>query len=219
MQKDRKNIFILILIIIMVISVSYVLFFSGLTNKLKASLQNLSVNNENATVSDLPLIESVINSSGEQLVNTDVAIIINSSSKYNITKVEYSFDLKDWKKIKGDYNSKNITAKIVFDKTMNKKLYIRVENEKGYRSYPYETKVNIDKETPNISIKEDNKNVVIKASDNNKVATIQYSNDKLSWEDEEVLAESITLTKTLSKGTYVRAVDSAGNISEVKKVD
>lgn len=219
MQKDKRNIFILLIVIIIVISISYLLFFSGLTIKLKASLQNLTVNNNDANASDLPLIDSVINSSGEQLVNTDVAIIINSSSKYNITKVEYSFDLEDWKKVKGEYDSKSITAKIVFEETMNEKVYIRVENEKGYKSYAYETVVNIDKEKPSISFNKDKNNVVISASDNNIVETIQYSNDKLSWQDEVVSGESITITKDLAKGSYIRAVDAAGNISEVKKID
>ena len=202
-----------------VISISYLLFFSGLTIKFKASLQNLTVNNNDANASDLPLIDTVINSSGQQLVNTDVAIIINSSSKYNITKIEYSFDLKDWKKVKGEYGSKNVTTKIVFEETMNEKVYIRVENEKGYKSYAYETVVNIDKEKPSISFNKDKNNVVISASDNNIVETIQYSNDKLSWEDEVVSAESVTITKNLAKGSYIRAVDAAGNISEVKKID
>lgn len=219
MQKDKRNIFILLIVIMIVISISYLLFFSGLTIKLKASLQNLTVNNSDANASDLPLIDSVINSSGEQLVNTDVAIIINSSSKYNITKVEYSFDLKDWKKVKGEYDSKNVTAKIVFEETMNEKVYIRVENEKGYKSYAYETVVNIDKEKPSISFNKDKNNVVISASDNNIVETIQYSNDKLSWQDEVVSGESVTITKDLAKGSYIRAVDAAGNISEVKKID
>ena len=219
MQKDKRNIFILLIVIMIVISISYLLFFSGLTIKLKASLQNLTVNNNDANASDLPLIDSVINSSGQQLVNTDVAIIINSSSKYNITKIEYSFDLKDWKKVKGEYGSKNVTTKIVFEETMNEKVYIRVENEKGYKSYAYETVVNIDKEKPSISFNKDKNNVVISASDNNIVETIQYSNDKLSWEDEVVSAESVTITKNLAKGSYIRAVDAAGNISEVKKID
>lgn len=219
MQKDKRNIFILLIVIMIVISISYLLFFSGLTIKLKASLQNLTVNNNDANASDLPLIDSVINSSGQQLVNTDVAIIINSSSKYNITKVEYSFDLKDWKKVKGEYGSKNVTTKIVFEETMNEKVYIRVENEKGYKSYAYETVVNIDKEKPSISFNKDKNNVAISASDNNIVETIQYSNDKLSWEDEVVSAESVTITKNLAKGSYIRAVDAAGNISEVKKID
>lgn len=219
MQKDKRNIFILLIVIMIVISMSYLLFFSGLTIKLKASLQNLTINNNDANASDLPLIDTVINSSGQQLVNTDVAIIINSSSKYNITKVEYSFDLKDWKKVKGEYGSKNVTTKIVFEETMNEKVYIRVENEKGYKSYAYETIVNIDKEKPSISFNKDKNNVVISASDNNIVETIQYSNDKLSWEDEVVSAESVTITKNLAKGSYIRAVDAAGNISEVKKID
>ena len=219
MQKDKRNIFILLIVIMIVISISYLLFFSGLTIKLKASLQNLTINNNDANASDLPLIDTVINSSGQQLVNTDVAIIINSSSKYNITKIEYSFDLKDWKKVKGEYGSKNVTTKIVFEETMNEKVYIRVENEKGYKSYAYETVVNIDKEKPSISFNKDKNNVVISASDNNIVETIQYSNDKLSWEDEVVSAESVTITKNLAKGSYIRAVDAAGNISEVKKID
>ena len=41
MKKDKKNLFILIIVIICVIVLSYLLFFSGITNKLKASVNGL----------------------------------------------------------------------------------------------------------------------------------------------------------------------------------
>lgn len=220
MKKDKKNILILILLIIVVVFISYLVFFSGITNKLKANVQSLNATvNKNANASDLPIVDSVINSSGENLVNTDVSIIITASSKYNITKVEYSFDLNSWKKVKGNYNDKQITTKLVFRNNMNNEVYIRVENENGYKSYAYKTKVMIDKESPNIIVGKKDNDVVIKAKDNNSIASIQYSSNKLSWEDENVSGESVVLTKKLSNGTYVRAVDSAGNVSNIKKVD
>lgn len=219
MKKDKKNLFILIIVIICVIVLSYLLFFSGITNKLKASLNGLTASiNENANQGDLPIINNVINSSGEVLVNTDVAIIINASSIYNITKVEYSFDLKNWKKIDGSYNTKNVNVKLVFKDDMDKILYIRATNEKGYQSYAYKTAIKIDKTSPKIIIGKYKNDTTIKASDLNKVSSIQYSSDKLNWEDINVSGEEVTITKTFDKGTYLRAVDSAGNISKIKEV-
>ena len=219
MKKDKKNLFILIIIIICVIVLSYLLFFSGITNKLKANVNGLSASvNENANQSDLPIINNVINSSGEVLVNTDVAVIINASSIYNITKVEYSFDLKNWKKIDGSYNTKNVNAKLVFKDDMDKILYIRATNEKGYQSYAYKTAIKIDKTAPKVTIGKYKNDTVVKASDLNKVSSIQYSSDKLNWEDINVSGGEVTITKTFDKGTYLRAVDSAGNISKIKEV-
>ena len=48
---------------------------------------------------------------------------------------------------------------------------------------------------------------------------MQYSNDGINWDSEEISGNSITLTKNIYDMTYVRTVDMAGNISEVKKVD
>lgn len=219
MKKDKKNLFILIIIILCVIVLSYLLFFSGITNKLKGSVNGLSASlNDNVNQNDLPIINSVINSSGETLVNTDVAIIINASSIYNITKMEYSFDLKKWKEIDGSYNTKNINAKLVFKDDMDKMLYIRATNEKGYQSYAYKTAIKIDKTAPKIIVGKYKDDTIIKASDLNKVSSIQYSSDKLNWEDFDVSGDEVTITKTLSSGTYLRAVDSAGNISKIKEV-
>ena len=68
MKKDKKNLFILIIVIICVIVLSYLLFFSGITNKLKASVNGLSASvNENVNQGDLPIINNVINSSGKFL--------------------------------------------------------------------------------------------------------------------------------------------------------
>lgn len=220
MKKDKRNIFILIMIIILAVVISYLLFFSGLTNKLKANVNELKVSvNDDINASDLPIIDGVINSSGESLVNTDVALIINASSKYKITKVEYSFDLKKWKIIKGNYDKNEITSKLVFSDDMNKQVYIRVQNEYGYRSYAYKTFVNIDKEKPIVIMGKNNNDVVIKAKDNNGLSSIQYSSDNLNWQEDEISGESIILTKNLPDGTYVRVVDSAGNISDAKKID
>ena len=112
--------------------------------------------------------------------------------------MEYSFDLKNWKKIDGSYNTKNVNVKLVFKDDMDKILYIRATNEKGYQSYAYKTAIKIDKTAPKI--------------------IIQYSSDKLNWEDINVSGGEVTITKTFDKGTYLRAVDSAGNISKIKEV-
>ena len=137
MKKDKKNLFIFIIIIVCVIVFSYFLFFSGITEKLRASATGITANvDKDVKKEDLPVINSVINSSGNSVVNSNVVLNVTASSIYKITKVEYSFDLKDWKKISGNFNRNNIDAKIIFTKTMDKKIYIRVTNDHGYRSYP-----------------------------------------------------------------------------------
>lgn len=220
MKKDKRNILILIVVIIVVILMSYLLFFSGLTDKLKANVQGLDASiNNNVNPSDLPKIDNLINSSGENIVNTDVAITINASSIYNIKNIEYSYDLKHWKNIKGDYNKKEVSAKLVFSNTMNEEVYIRVMNERGYKSYAIKTLVNIDKEIPKLIVGPNGNDTVIKASDNVGVTSVQYSSDKLNWEDIEVSGESIVLTRNFNKETYIRVVDEVGNISKIKKVD
>ncbi len=219
MKKDKKNLFIFIIIIVCVIVFSYFLFFSGITEKLRASATGITANvDKDVKKEDLPVIKSVINSSGNSVVNSNVVLNVTASSIYKITKVEYSFDLKDWKKISGNFNRNNIDAKIIFTKTMDKKIYIRVTNDHGYRSYPYKTSVKIDKESPVIEIGDFESDTVIKVKDNVEISSIQCSSDKLNWEDFDVSGQEVTITKTLSSGTYLRAVDSAGNISKIKEV-
>ena len=219
MKKDKKNLFIFIIIIVCVIVFSYFLFFSGITEKLRASATGITANvDKDVKKEDLPVIKSVINSSGNSFVNSNVVLNVTASSIYKITKVEYSFDLKDWKKISGNFNRNNIDAKIIFTKTMDKKIYIRVTNDHGYRSYPYKTSVKIDKESPVIEIGDFESDTVIKAKDNVEISSIQCSSDKLNWEDFDVSGQEVTITKTLSSGTYLRAVDSVGNISKIKEV-
>lgn len=219
MKKDKKNLFIFIIIIVCVIVFSYFLFFSGITEKLRTSATGITANvDKDVKKEDLPVIKSVINSSGNSVVNSNVVLNVTASSIYKITKVEYSFDLKDWKKISGNFNRNNIDAKIIFTKTMDKKIYIRVTNDHGYRSYPYKTSVKIDKESPVIEIGDFESDTVIKAKDNVEISSIQCSSDKLNWEDFDVSGQEVTITKTLSSGTYLRAVDSVGNISKIKEV-
>lgn len=219
MKKDKKNLFIFIIIIVCVIVFSYFLFFSGITEKLRASATGITANvDKDVKKEDLPVINSVINSSGNSVVNSNVVLNVTASSIYKITKVEYSFDLKDWKKISSNFNRNNIDAKIIFTKTMDKKIYIRVTNDHGYRSYPYKTSVKIDKESPVIEIGDFESDTVIKVKDNVEISSIQCSSDKLNWEDFDVSGQEVTITKTLSSGTYLRAVDSVGNISKIKEV-
>lgn len=220
MQKDKRNILIFIVVLVIIVFASYFIFTSGTTTKIKGSVERLTATvDQDVNASDLPVINYVVNSSGENLVNTDVAITVNASSIYKINKVEYSFDLDNWQEVKEDINDKEVSVKIVFNKTINKKVYIRIINEKGYSSYAYETIVNIDKENPTLDLEKNNENIVIKANDNVGLSSIQYSNDKENWEDEDISGEEITLTKSNFEYKYVRVVDSVGNISKIKEID
>lgn len=213
MNNTAKNILIFIIIILVAIFVSYFIFSSGITNKLKGSVEELSASINGTLPDDLPIINSVINSSGEELVNTDVAIIIDANSKYDISRVEYSYDLKKWIVAKDNFNSKNINNKIVFKNDINKTIYFRVVNKKGYKSYPYKTTIMIDKKNPEVSIKEN----VINAKDETGLSAIQYSNDKMDWVDEEIYGNQVILEKKNIDYKYIRVVDKVGNISNIKK--
>jgi len=219
MKKDRRNIIILVIVIIVVIVISYLIFIYGLTDKLKGNAERLTAEVSDGNISDLPVINYVVNSSGEELVNTDVALTINATSKYNIDKLEYSFDLENWNEVKDQINDKEINYKLIFTKTGDRKVYIRVQNEKGYKSYVYETKVMIDKKEPEISVAKKDNEVLITATDENGLSSIQYSNNKENWDEDEISGEKVTLRKNNFEYKYIRAIDSVGNISDVKKID
>lgn len=218
MQKDKRNILIFTGVIIVVIFLSYFIFTSGVTGNLRASIKRLSGSTEDYNVNDLPVIDFVVNSSGEEFVNTDVAITVNASSNSKIDRLYYSFDMENWKVIKDDLNDTEITSKIVFTDDMNEDLYIIVENENGYRSYAYKTSVKIDKENPKVKVSKDGDDTVIKASDNNELKYIQYSYDNENWDEEEISGEKLTLTKKDFNYKYVRVVDMVGNISKEVEV-
>lgn len=215
MRKDKRNLLILFVIVILVVFSSYFLFASGITGKLKGNVLKLDASlNDEVNASFLPVITMVINSSGEKIVNSDVAVTIIAESNYKIDKVYYSFDMKNWTNATiENKGSDNITAKIVFDRTMNEIVYIVAENERGYKSYAYKTLVNIDKETPYIGV---NKTTLI-ASDNVGLSKVQYSNDKVNWDSTYITGTETTLSKDVSY-SYVRVVDLAGNISEIKEI-
>lgn len=220
MKKDRRNILILFLIIMVMILTSYFLFVSGTTSKIKASLNKMESNfNEEPNVSDYPIITMVINSSGEKLVNEDVAITIMANSNYKIDKIYYSYDKEKW------YNDayetmygKEANFKLLFTDTMNKMVYIKVENEKGYQSYVYETRINIDKNIPDIKVRGNGKEITISLTDNVGLSSIQYSLDGINWDEEEISGKKVTLRKENFEYKFIRTVDLSGNISDIKEV-
>ena len=214
MKKDKRNFWILIFLIIIINLISYFIFSSGITNKLRGSI--MQNDNMIMAVDDYPKINFVVNSSGEKYVNENIAITVNAISKYNIIKLEYSFDLENWIKIDKSFNTKEISEKIVFSKNMNEYLYIRVANEKGLKSYAYKTVLKIDKQKPILKIINDNNDIMIIAEDNVSLSKIQYSNDLMSWADEEISGQDVTLRKENFDYKYIRVVDTVGNISHVK---
>lgn len=217
MVKDKKYIVMALVIIVAVIFISYFIFTAGFTKKIKGEVIGMTAMVEDATQSDLPIINYVINSSGENVVNTDVALIINAVSKYDINKIEYSFDLKKWNEVTDLSKGKEIDFKLVFSNSGNRNVYVRVYNDHGYRSYPYKTVVNIDKENPVIEISTVD-DLVILAKDNNALSYIQYSNDKINWDDEDLSGEEVMLRKKDFNYKYIRVVDIVGNVSKIKEV-
>ena len=219
MFKSKKNVFIFITLILVAVLSSFLLYKTGNTNKIKglARKVNNSINRKTNS-SDYPVVNNVFNSSGEKLTNSDVAITINASSIYNITKIEFSYDLKKWNEISIKKPSKELNDRIIFNKTINSKLYVRVVNEMNNKSYPYETYINIDKINPSIIVTKTNNSVFIRSRDNNDLESIQYSNDKENWDEELVSGINIFVRKDEFNYKYIRAVDKAGNISIIKEV-
>lgn len=219
MFKSKKNIFIFISLILVAVLSSYLLYKTGNTNKIKGLARKVNNNiNRSTNSSDYPVINNVFNSSGEKLTNSDVAITINASSIYNITKIEFSYDLKKWNEITVNKPSKKLNDRIIFNKTINSKLYVRVVNEMNNKSYPYETYINIDKVKPVIIATKTNNSVFIRTRDNNDLVSIQYSNDKENWDEELISGTNIFMRKDEFNYKYVRTVDKAGNISLIKEV-
>ena len=97
---------------------------------------------------------------------------------------------------------------------MNKKVYIKIENEMGYKSYPYETTINIDKEKPTIKI---NSNDIL-INDNYELSSILLSNDKENFDEIKISGKKNILNINEVNYKYIKVVDKAGNISELKKV-
>lgn len=216
----KENIIILLIITLFVVLTSYFLYNLGITEKLVGNINSIiEKNNKDISVSDLPVINMVYNSSGQDVTNTNVSITVNAKSNYNIVKLEYSYDLKNWISKDKEYNSKNINDSIIFSDQINKDIYIRVINEKGYKSYAYKTKVNIDKEKPILSIIKKDNDIIINASDNNNLKYLEYSSDLINWNRYIVDNKKTISIKTIDNSIYYRAVDIAGNISDVEIIN
>lgn len=222
MNKKTKYIIYFICTIMFVIMISYYMYIGGVTSKILGNAKRLTNPNEvklnKNVVNSYPIIDYVINSSDEKMVNTDVVLSVKASSKYKIKRLEYSYDLKKWKRVNKKYNSLNINDKIVFSNTINKDVYIRVVNEKNYKSYAYKTKVSIDKKLPSIKVIFEDDNLIVSANDNNELLKFQYSNDQNEWTDEIINGKKVINTISNFEYKYVRVVDKVGNISEIKEV-
>jgi len=221
MSKDRKNIFIICFVFICVIFASYLLFKSGMTSKLKANVHNVVITS-NLTAADLPIITLVINSTGEKISNGDASIIVFAKSMHKINKIYYSYDLVKW--YTDAYEKKegtDFSAKLIFKEDINTNIYIKVENELGLVSYPYETSINLDNIMPTLEVYEENNTLYINASDYNGIASIEYSKDGINWVQNSFSETIVDISenKKKFKYNYIRAVDTAGNISEERKVD
>ena len=215
MLKDKKYLFIFVIVFVVTIAVSYLIYDGGITSKLNASVNKLSNDiNKNDNASFHPKFDMVINSSGERFVNDDISITIIANSIYNIDKIYYSFDKNNWKEeiLKP---SNDINYSLIFKESMNKKLYIKLENEKGYQSSIYETYLKIDKKKPEIILRRNSKNTLVKVSDDNEVKYVQYSYDGMNFISEEINEKSFVVSNDYN---YVRIVDIAGNISDIKKI-
>lgn len=219
MNKNIRYIIIILVISLITLLLSFLIFSKGITDNLLGNLKKLTyINEDKRLASNYPVIKSVINSSDEKFVNTDVVITVNAKSNSKIKSIEYSYNLKKWKTLTKKYNSDMIKAKMIFKKDMNKKLYIRVVNEKGFKSYSYKTYVRIDKTKPKLKVTTNDDELKIVAKDNYLLEKLQYSNDEKEWIDEEVEGNVFKIVKDNFEYKYIRVVDHVGNISDVYEV-
>jgi hypothetical protein len=221
MGKNKRNTLIICFVFIFVVAISYLMFESGITSKLKANVHNVVITS-NLTPADLPIITLVINSTGEKISNGDASITVFAKSMHKINKIYYSYDLVKW--YTDAYEKKegtDFSAKLIFKEDINTNIYIKVENELGLVSYPYKTSVNLDNIVPTLEVYEENKVLYISAYDYNGISSIEYSKDGINWIKKSFNETTVNINenKRKFKYNYIRAVDTAGNISEERKVD
>ena len=221
MKRAKTNIIIILLVIFIVIFTSYGIYKSGFTNKIKASLNRLtSKMDDEVLVGNYPKINLLINSSGEKMVNEDISVTVFATSNCKIDRLYYSYNLKKWYVFDNFKHGKNIKAKLTFKKNINSKLYIRVENEKGYKSYASKTSLKIDKKKPKINIRKSSDHIIITASDNTGLLKVGYSKDGENFDYEDLdEGKKTTFSKKYNDYKYVCVVDIAQNISKIKEID
>lgn len=216
-MNNKKIVFIFIILTSLVSS--FLLFNLGITSKLLGTITGINTQDYTYQNSDnYPYIDLVINSTGEKLVNEESSIIVFASSKYKITKFLYSLDKQNYKEFDFYYDGDKYIGKLDFLGTFNSDIYIKVENEQKYSSYVYTTKINVDKQKPMIEYNIKNNNIHIYAKDNLKLSSIQCSLDGYNYNDNIINEKNILMILKKESCNYIRTVDKAGNISEVKKI-
>ena len=216
-MNNKKIVFIFIILTSLVSS--FLLFNLGITSKLLGTITGINAQDYTYQNSNnYPYIDLVINSTGEKLVNEESSIIVFASSKYKITKFLYSLDKQNYKEFDFYYDGDKYIGKLDFLGTFNSDIYIKVENEQKYSSYVYTTKINVDKQKPMIEYNIKNNNIHIYAKDNLKLSSIQCSLDGYNYNDNIINEKNILMILKKESCNYIRTVDKAGNISEVKKI-
>ncbi len=157
-----------------------------------------------------------------------------TSNDNQIKELKYSLDNKNWnnfpnKNISCDQKYKTCSSKInrrdfvLFNSTMNKKVYVKVVDGSG-RQVIKEVPIKIDKSKPtkpkiNVTGKiTDTRyfNIVHGTDNDSGISKSQYSFNKSSWTDYK---SSVTLlTTTGVKKVYARTIDRVGNISDITEV-
>lgn len=191
------------------------------------------------TAPDTP---TIINPSNEEWTNTDFALTVSSTdTDSGINYWRYKYDKESWEKY-SDSKTDTFTTPTFTDE-QDRYIYISVCDLVGNCSESAKTKIRIDKGKPTAPtvalVKSDctevsnntwhNFDVYVSGStDNTKafpsstdtasgIAKYQISTDNSTWVDWSYSATSTTyyLSATGTYYRYVRAVDEAGNISDV----
>ncbi|MEG2620532.1 MAG: hypothetical protein RSA10_00340 [Bacilli bacterium] len=223
MKKNVFNIICLGLSAVLITLFSYFLYVGGITENISLFLSKIKANaniSENVS-SNYPRIDLFVNSSGEKITNEDLVLIVNSSDDIKISKAEYSFDKQRWfDDFDEETYGKESVVKKVFRENIDKKVYLRVTNNKGYSSYVIQTIVNVDKTKPVVNLQKKGNEVLVTAKDNVGITQVQYSYDNLIWNDftdVKFNGKDVTVNILKEKATFIRVVDKAGNISKIKE--
>ena len=95
-----KKIIICILVVILSITLSYLMFFNGTTNKVLGTINKvISKMDDVENYSSYPVISYVHNTSLDTWTSNDVNLYVLAKSRYDIVKLKYSYDLKKLKTI------------------------------------------------------------------------------------------------------------------------
>ncbi len=158
-------------------------------------------------VKDVTAPKISVKASTTAMTNGTVKLTASFSDNAALASKQYSLDNKEWK-----------TYSSAVSVTKNRTVYFRATDEAGNVTTETYKVTNIDKTSPEISIKasttkatKSTVKLTASFSDNDAIATKQYSWDNKEW---KTYSSAVSVTK--NRTVYFRATDDAGNVTTAK---